>query len=279
MKQDAEEKTGLSPGGGQCKTGEKIYEAVMEAGEELVLGTHQPEEARELKQCGDYPAVQVHRAARTRRRTYIGEDRDTQFYKAVDSMVCPYGYGESLHYGMTPYVFDFTGDPGKDYNDVYEKQIIEAGRAVLYAGGPRPVGEEIYASDRGYGFLASDCSGRQAEDQETGCRIVRRQGPDSMRRDFAEGMEEAVFGVELPAGKYDILVISGDEEESSVTNISVPQCGVYLPGGDTAAGEYQCRIIPVMHWEDGILKIVLGTEKDRKWKMNAVFINKQYMLL
>lgn len=62
-------------------------------------------------------------AARTRRRTYIGEDRDTQFYKAVDSMVCPYGYGESLHYGMTPYVFDFTGDPGKDYNDVYEKQI------------------------------------------------------------------------------------------------------------------------------------------------------------
>ncbi len=95
----------------------------MEAGEELVLGTHQPEEARELKQCGDYPAVQVHRAARTRRRTYIGEDRDTQFYKAVDSMVCPYGYGESLHYGMTPYVFDFTGDPGKDYNDVYEKQI------------------------------------------------------------------------------------------------------------------------------------------------------------
>lgn len=194
-------------------------------------------------------------------------------------MVCPYGYGESLHYGMTPYVFDFTGDPGKDYNDVYEKQIIEAGRAVLYAGGPRPVGEEIYASDRGYGFLASDCSGRQAEDQETGCRIVRRQGPDSMRRDFAEGMEEAVFGVELPAGKYDILVISGDEEESSVTNISVPQCGVYLPGGDTAAGEYQCRIIPVMHWEDGILKIVLGTEKDRKWKMNAVFINKQYMLL
>ena len=88
-----------------------------------MLGTHQPEEARELKQCGDYPAVQVHRAARTRRRTYIGEDRDTQFYKAVDSMVCPYGYGESLHYGMTPYVFDFTGDPGKDYNDVYEKQI------------------------------------------------------------------------------------------------------------------------------------------------------------
>ena len=57
------------------------------------------------------------------------------------------------------------------------------------------------------------------------------------------------------------------------------QCGVYLPGEDTAAGEYQCRIIPVMHREDGILRIVLRTEKDQKWKMNAVFINKQYMLL
>lgn len=276
---DAEGRTGLYPGGGQCRSGEKIYEAVMEAGEELMLGTPQPEEDGELKPCGEYPAVRVHRSVRTHRRTFIGENRDTQFYKAVDSMVCPYGYGESLHYGMTPYVFDFTGDPGKDYDDVYEKQIIEAGRAVLCAGGPRPVGTEIYTADRGYGFLASDGSGGQEKDQKTGCRLVRRQGPDSMRRDFAEGMGEAVFGVELPAGKYDILVISGDEEELSVTNISVPQCGVYLPGEDTASGEYQCRIIPVMHREDGILRIVLSTEKDRKWKMNAVFINKQYMLL
>ena len=103
--------------------------------------------------------------------------------------------------------------------------------------------------------------------------------PDSMRRDFAEGAGDAVFGVELPAGKYDILVVSGDEEEPSVTDISVPQCGVCLPGEEMDAGEYQCRIIPVMHREDGILRIALSTGKGRKWKMNAVFINKQYMLL
>ena len=260
-------------------SGGRIYEAAMEAGEELSIGARSPETMRETGRKNGKTGVLMHRAARTRRRTFIGEDRDTRFYKAVDSMVCPYGYAESMHYGMTPYVFDFTGEQGKNYDDVYEKQIIEAGRAVLYAGGPRPVGAEIYTSDRGYGFLASDRSGGREKDRETGCRIVRRQGPDNMRRDFAEGMEDAVFGVELPAGKYDILVVSGDEDEPSVTDISVPQCGVCLPGEKMDAGEYQCRIIPVMHREDRVLKIVLSTEKGRKWKMNAVFINKQYMLL
>ena len=276
---------------GQRGRGGKMYEAAMEAGEELSLGVRVPETLQETGGQNGKTGVLVHRAARTHRRTFIGEDRDTQFYKAVDSMVCPYGYAEGLYYGMTPYVFDFTGEQGKDYDDVYEKQIIEAGRAVLCAGGPRPVGAEIYTSDRGYGFLASDGSGGQAKDQEndqekkqensreTGWGIVRRPGPDSMRRDFAEGMGEAVFGVELPAGKYDILVVSGDEEEPSVTDISIPQCGVCLSGEEMDAGEYQCRIIPVMHREDGILKIGLSTEKGRKWKMNAVFINKQYMLL
>ena len=276
---------------GQRGRGGKMYEAAMEAGEELSLGVRVPETLQETGGQNGKTGVLVHRAARTHRRTFIGEDRDTQFYQAVDSMVCPYGYAEGLYYGMTPYVFDFTGEQGKDYDDVYEKQIIEAGRAVLCAGGPRPVGAEIYTSDRGYGFLASDGSGGQAKDQEndqekkqensreTGWGIVRRPGPDSMRRDFAEGMGEAVFGVELPAGKYDILVVSGDEEEPSVTDISIPQCGVCLSGEEMDAGEYQCRIIPVMHREDGILKIGLSTEKGRKWKMNAVFINKQYMLL
>ena len=287
---EAECHAGLHAGISQ-DSGGKICEAVMEAGGELSLGVRSPETMRETGGESGKTEVLVHRAARTHRRTFIGEDRDTRFYKAVDSMVCPYGYAEGLHYGMTPYVFDLTGEQGKNYDDVYEKQIIEAGRAVLCAGGPRPVGAEIYTADRGYGFLASDCGGIRAKDQEkdqergpekdreTGCRIVRRQGPDSMRRDFAEGAGDAVFGVELPAGKYDILVVSGDEEEPSVTDISVPQCGVCLPGEEMDAGEYQCRIIPVMHREDGILRIVLSTGKGRKWKMNAVFINKQYMLL
>ena len=266
--------------GGYCRAGEKICEIFMEAGEVLTLGRRYSEEDTEQQAEKDSvrkkteTEVLMHRAARTHRRTFIGEDRHTRFYKAVDSMVCPYGYAEQLHYGMTPYVFDFTEEADKEYDDVYEKQIIEAGRAVLCAGGPRPTGADCYRADRGYGFIYE-----QAGESGRGVLIRKRQGPDSMRRDFAEGICEAVFGVELPAGKYDILVVSGDEEEDSLTHISVPQCGVYLPGEDTAAGEYQCRIIPVMHREDGILRIVLRTEKDQKWKMNAVFINKQYMLL
>lgn len=268
--------TDVSESDRRCRKEEKIYEIFMEAGDILQFGRPQPDDqdglhARPEDESGGMTQeVLMHRAARTHRRTFIGEDRHTRFYKAVDSMVCPYGYAEGLHYSMTPYIFDFTEEEDKDYDDVYEKQIIEAGRAVLFAGGPRTVGTDCYRADRGYGFIA---------ERDCGIFIRKRQGPDSMRRDFAEGVQEAAFGVELPAGKYDILVISGDEEEDSLTHISVPQCGVKLEGEPAAAGEYQCRIIPVMHRQDGVLKIVLGTEKEKKWKMNAVFINKQYMLL
>lgn len=285
VKRRQENKTCRLHAAGRCRNGEKIYEIELRSGEVLVLGRREPDDEaeqaagltpgedagqKERKDCAREAAggILTHRAARTHRRTFIGEDRHTRFYKAMDSMVCPYGYAESLHYGMTPYVFDFTEQTGKDYDDVYEKQILEAGRCVLYAGGPRPVGAQRWCADRGYGFLSGGDT-----------RITKRTGPDSVRRDFAEGSEEAVFGVELPAGKYDILIVSGDEEAPSATHISVPTCGVCLEGEETAAGRYQCRIIPVMHMEDGVLKIVLGTEKGLKWKMNAVFINKQYMLL
>lgn len=260
--------------------GTKICQIFMEAGEVLTLGRRNHEELIEPEKNRDpdgkytEPEVLIHRAARTHRRTFIGEDRHTRFYKAVDSMVCPYGYAEQLHYGMTPYIFDFTEETDKNYDDVYEKQIIEAGRAVLCAGGPRPAGADRYCADRGYGFVYEP-----AGENRSGVLIRKRQGPDSMRRDFAEGIREAVFGVELPAGKYDILIVAGDEEEGSLTHVSVPQCGVCLPGEEAAPGEYQCRVIPVMHRKDGILRISFGTETGKKWKINALFINKQYMLL
>ena len=252
---------------GSCG-GEQVLNRKMAAGEILELG-ERPDE-KERGENG--PEVLVHRAARTHRRTFIGEDPDTAYYKAIDSMVCPYGYADRLRYPMTPLVLDFTEQEAKDYDPVYEKQIIEAGRSVLYAGGPRAVPAKRYCADAGYGFL---------EDEKEACdgRIVCRSGPDALRQDFAEGSEPAVFAIELPAGKYDLLMISGDREEPSCTGFEIPECGVSLEAAFRPAGKYQYRIIPVIHPEDGLLKIGIRSGHGLKWKLNAIFVNKEYMFL
>lgn len=255
-----------------------IYRKDMRSGEKLEFGT------KEETHCtGNLPegketvpgeaGVLMRQAALTRRRVFLGENTNTAFYKAVDSMVCPYGYAEGWRYPMTPYIFDFTEEKNKDYENVYRRQIIRAGRACLYAGGPRAVGTEEYCADRGYGFLTEAGMGPET------ITICGRKGPDDLRRDFAEGELPVVFGVELPAGKYDILVISGDQDEESLTNLEILDHGIHICGGRKGPGRYQCRILPVMHEADGVLRLRLSTEKGRKWKLNGLFINKEYMLL
>lgn len=233
------------------------------SGQTLTLGRKMEE---------DLPAqntkVKMRTAARTHRRTFIGEDRDTAFYKALDAMLCPYGYAENLHYPMTPYVFDFTNDCCKNYDEVYDKQILEAGRSVLNATGPRATGIEKYNPDTGYGFIKTE-----------GLFLQVRQKPDALRKDFVEGVENVEFGIELPAGKYDILVISGDDKSPSVTHLGIFDSGILVKGRHQAAGRYQCRSIPVIHEKDGVLRLSVSTDPGMKWKLNAIFINKNYMFL
>lgn len=212
--------------------------------------------------------VLIHEAVQTHRRIFLGEDKNTAFYKAVDAFVCPYSLGDSLQYPMTVYVFDFTkakSDDEKDYDTVYSKQAIVSNHTFVYPGGPIQIGTEKYSFDKGYGFISGQVR-----------KAIDRGQPDALRRDFIEGRRRAVFGVELPRGKYDILVISGDEEEGSLTTIEIKSAGIKKTGRGIRAGRYQCTVIPLMHECDGILSIALSTEQGGKWKCNAIFINKLY---
>lgn len=275
----------------------EVYRKEMKAGETVSFGCRVAEPvciedagvrgesaaATEEKPEPASSAVLVHKAAQTHRRTFIGEDRNTAFYKAIDAMVCPYGFADTRRYAMTPYIFDFTEEQEKNYDEVYYRQLIEAGRSVLFAGGPRCVSAESYSCDRGYGFVKAP-----------GVTMAGREKPDALRRDFAQGEETAEFGIELPAGKYDLLVISGDEDEESLTHLAVcsPEAnssdiestgarfsGIRMEGRRQAPGRYQCRLLPVVHGRDGILKVSVSTDPGMKWKLNAIFINKEYLLL
>lgn len=210
--------------------------------------------------------VQMRTAAETGRRIFLGEDRHTAFYKAWDSFVCPYVMGDGRQQHMTPYIFDFTPSrQKKDYLNVYGLQEFRSQRNVLLAAGPLRVGTGVFDARRGYGF-----------DSMEGLEEEERQGPDDIRRDFVAGSVRREFWLELPGGKYDLLMISGDEEMQSQTTVGLPQCGMKLEGEKLAAGRYQCRIMPVYHERDGILRISLDTGWGSRWRLNAIVVNKEY---
>lgn len=227
--------------------------------------------------------ILIHKAVETGRRIFLGADRHTKYFKSVDSFTCPYLFGNELQYQMTPYVFDFgvcNGD--KNYDNAYPAQTVRSGGCVLYCGGPRRVSVEEYPSERccaegstvdaaflirGYGFLDTK-----------DIRAVERNGPDDLRKDFLESAEEAVFVLNLPKGKYDFLIVSGDEKEASYSEFCLLRQGTKADTGFLAPGQYSCKILPAVQEEDGELRLRICTKEKYRWKLNAIFVNKQYSL-
>lgn len=215
--------------------------------------------------CEDSMSVQVREAAFTHRRIYLGANRHTEFHKAVDSFTCAYRMGNSFRYPMTKYVFDF-GDTAvpKSYDNVYHKQFCQIGRSLLFFAGPKRVGIHKYDGDIGYGFASAK-----------GLALKFRELPDDLRMDFIEGVTGNEFWIELPRGQYNLLVVSGDEEDKSITHINLPHCNGRITGAKLLAGRYQRRTIPFVHEHDGVFKIGFSTEVGYKWKLNALFLNKE----
>lgn len=239
----------------------------MKAGEIIFWGEECGEDASNCPPAME-PAALCHTAARTHRRIFLGADRHTGYYQAVDSFTCGYLLANEHRYVQTPYIFDFgTGEGEKDYEDSYPRQFAMAGQCILYAAGPRRIGAEEYLTEKGYGFLQTD-----------GIRAADRGRPDDLRRDLLEGDREAVFALSLPKGKYDLLLICGDEEECSCTMISLPDHGTALSTGKLEAGSYGCRILPVVQERDGELRVRFAAGEGCKWKLNAMFVNKEYGL-
>ena len=250
---------------------ETVYQKDMLAGESISFGTpgeKGQDTVADQQGRAISNGVQTRQAAFTGRRIYLGENRHTAFHKAVDAFACPYLMGYTHRYPMTQYVFDFCdGSNAKDYDSVYHKEFYQAGRSQVFFGGPKPIGAFRYTEDTGYGFSSIK-----------GLAIRDRGYPDDIRRDFVEGDEDNEFWMELPGGKYNLLVVSGDESSQSMTHLFFPAIHGRIMGEITAPGHYQCRMIPFVQERDGIFRLCLSTEEGHKWKLNAMFLNKEYAI-
>ncbi len=200
----------------------------------------------------------------TKRTLSIGENSETLYQKKLDYFLRDWYVANNRMENNTIYKINITDkEPDKDeYMDNIPMQYMTNNCGLIMNGAKfRHIGSEEFDYFRGYGFKdASDI------------KIINRTGPDLVRRDFAESDKEAEFLIEAPRGQYEILLISGDSEEECITIAEVTNSR-RIGGKVIPKGTYQCDIIPLIHEDDGIIRIRLSTLPGYKWKLNAIMLN------
>jgi hypothetical protein len=121
--------------------------------------------------------------------------------------------------------------------------------------------DTLFTPVQGYGFAS--CEGLIAADG---------QHTDALRADFVGGTEDSVFMIEVPRGQYELLVISGDADHDTVTELSGPN-GFQAGGGVVKKGTWQCELIPAIRKLDGPLKLHIRTKPGYGWRINAILMN------
>ena len=208
------------------------------------------------------PAVLTHTSI-TKRKIFIGEDADTEYYRALDGATRAWYVGNLRHENHTLYKFDFGTAAEKEYwNEFPAQTLIDSGRGMkcmkFY-----PVSETnmLFTPKQGYGFADA-----------AGIRAVDREAPDLLRRDFLEGEGECEFIIEAPRGQYELLVVSGDAKEDSVTVLTT-EYGYSVGGELVPAGRYQCELVPILQKKDTPIRLRVSTKEGKKWKLNLLILN------
>lgn len=210
-----------------------------------------------------YCLQKLMRQTYTKRRISIGEDDKTNYHKAIDGFIRDWYLGNQRIANHTLYKFDFGVDGNKRYTDTWTRQrYVFQDMALLHTpiiflgadnGG--------FTVKRGYGF--ADCTGITAVDREVG---------DCFCRDFFQGEEKAEFVIDAPKGQYELLVVSGDEGEDSVTVLEAEN-GLSAGGELVKKGRFQCEVLPIIKKKDTPIRLTISTKPGYKWKLNCLFLN------
>jgi len=240
---------------------ENVISFATEPGKTYLLATSAEISTEAPADTQQYDRGISNRMTFTRRNIYIGEDKEAQYHKKLDKFMRDWYLGNVRMSNRTVYKFDFTNRKEKDYASILPIQsYVNQGHPMNTLDFFR-LGAEAFSPRLGYGF--ADASNVE---------IVDRCGPDTLRADFAEGTEDAEFVIDAPRGQYEVLVISGDAQEQSLT---VAQCenSRRIGGTVVAPGVFQCEVIPVISEYDTPIRIKISTQPGYRWKINAIMLN------
>jgi hypothetical protein len=204
--------------------------------------------------------------ARSHRRVYLGKDENTDFVRVLDDFTHDFYAGNQIVSPMTVYKFDFSRKAEKlpkNYREILERQMHGSGKK-----GPdfrRVTVADRYSPQVGFGW-----------ESVKDLTYADRGMPDPLRRDFIAGDRSNAFVVDLVAGCYRILFVSGDAEAGNDTQLKI-----HLPGSEFTVlsrdrkGWFTTESFPIQLTEDTSLRFELDSPHNRgPWKLNALIINK-----
>lgn len=218
-----------------------------------------------LADSGVYPRIHE---AHTSRRVFLGKNRDTDHLRLLDHFTFDYYSGNYRESRTAVYRLDFGPalDRAKAYVRALPKQFHMDG--VLGQDFRRLTNETAFTRFRGLGWERTD-----------GLIAAEREGPDELRCDFVGGSEEGTLLLELPKGRYDVLLVSGDAESPSWTEAEIDGQGVWKSERALKAGEFAADILPVAQRKDGYVRIRFRGRDGLQWRINALVVNKNYTYL
>ena len=200
----------------------------------------------------------------TKRNIFLGEDEHSEYQRALDSFTRDWYLGNVRLENHSVYRLDLGAcEEKKDYGSVIYRQGYAAEKMNIGALVFRRIDDLQFTVKQGYGF--ADASGITKVDRGPGA-------PDELRRDFVEGEKDAELLIEMPRGQYELLIISGDEKEESLTTLDAVG-GRRAVGKTQKAGIFKATLLPIIHEEDGAVRVKISTEAGKKWKINAVLVN------
>jgi hypothetical protein len=196
----------------------------------------------------------------------LGKDENTDFVRHLDDFTHDFYAGDQAVSPMTVYKFDFSQKAErlpKNYREILERQMHGVGKK-----GPdfrRITVESMYSPQIGFGW-----------ESLKDLTYTDRGKPDPLRRDFIAGSKPNTFAVDLTAGHYRILFVSGDANTGNDTRIQTR-----LPGSEFMVtsldrkGWFTTESFMIQLAEDASLRLELDFPHGRNpWKLNALIVNK-----
>lgn len=207
--------------------------------------------------------------AHTRRRVFLGKNRDTEHYRLLDHFTFDYYAGNSRESRLAAYRLDFGVSLellAKDYSRVLPRQLHTEG--VLGQTFRKISPESVFTPYTGIGWKSAD-----------NIAAADRGGPDLLRRDFIGATSEAVFMIELPKGRYDMLIVSGDSTAPSFTELEIEGQTRWRSRNGLRAGEFATDMIPFKQEKDGYASFRFRPCEGNPWRVNLLVINRNYSYL
>lgn len=197
--------------------------------------------------------------APTSRRVYVGKDRDTDYYRALDAITHDYYQGDIPCSHILVYKLDFTTQQAKsqkDYNQSVMMQIHACGKMGLDFRVVSP--DTRYTPSASFGFENTD-----------GLQYGQSNGLDPLREDWVGGFHDAVLKLHLVKGAYTLFYVAGEGTDVD-TKITANGASCVDAGGDS------CRYgtIPFEQADDGTAAICFGTSSGKMWRVCALLISR-----